>query len=199
MRCRRVPFPGFGVALLWLTPEASRVTSHEASPAGAVHPGERTGGVRMIGPATRKIGPRSRCEPVRCIREKGEEMVLADTTFLDVFWWMVVMFFWVMAIWIFIALIGDIFRRDDLSGVGKAGWILLMVILPFIGALCYIIARPKVTATDIQMMTRAEAANRAVAGVSTADELAKLSQLREQGVLNDQEYEQLKSKALAMG
>jgi len=126
-------------------------------------------------------------------------MVLADTTFLDVFWWMVVMFFWVMAIWIFIALIGDIFRRDDLSGVGKAGWILLMVILPFIGALCYIIARPKVTATDIQMMTRAEAANRAVAGVSTADELAKLSQLREQGVLNDQEYEQLKSKALAMG
>jgi len=126
-------------------------------------------------------------------------MVLADTTFLDVFWWMVVMFFWVMALWIFIALIGDVFRRDDLSGVGKAGWILLMVILPFIGALCYIIARPKVTATDIQMMTRAEAANRAVAGVSTADELAKLSQLREQGVLNDQEYEQLKSKALAMG
>jgi Phospholipase_D-nuclease N-terminal/Short C-terminal domain len=130
---------------------------------------------------------------------KGEKMVLADTTFLDVFWWMVVMFFWVMALWIFIALIGDVFRRDDLSGVGKAGWILLMVILPFIGALCYIIARPKVTATDIQMMTRAEAANRAVAGVSTADELAKLSQLREQGVLNDQEYEQLKSKALAMG
>ena len=126
-------------------------------------------------------------------------MVLAETTFLDVFWWMVVMFFWVMALWIFIALIGDVFRRDDLSGVGKAGWILLMVILPFIGALCYIIARPKVTATDIQMMTRAEAANRAVAGVSTADELAKLSQLREQGVLNEQEYEQLKSKALAMG
>jgi len=126
-------------------------------------------------------------------------MVLADTTFLDVFWWMVVMFFWVMALWIFIALIGDVFRRDDLSGVGKAGWILLMVILPFIGALCYIIARPKVTATDVQMMTRSEAAQRAVAGVSTADELAKLNQLREQGVLNEQEYEQLKGKALAMG
>jgi uncharacterized membrane protein len=126
-------------------------------------------------------------------------MVLADTTFLDVFWWMVVMFFWVMAIWIFIALIGDIFRRDDLSGWGKAGWILLMVILPFIGALCYIIARPKMTATDVQMMTRAEAAQRAVAGVSTADELAKLNQLREQGVLSEPEYEQLKSKALAMG
>jgi hypothetical protein len=126
-------------------------------------------------------------------------MVLADTTFLDVFWWMVVMFFWVMAIWIFIALIGDIFRRDDLSGLGKAGWIFLMVILPFIGALAYIIARPKVTATDIQMMTRAEAAQQAVAGVSTADELAKLTQLRQQGVLSEQEYEHLKSKTLAMG
>jgi hypothetical protein len=126
-------------------------------------------------------------------------MVLADTTFLDVFWWMIVMFFWVMAIWIFIALIGDIFRRDDLSGLGKAGWIFLMVILPFIGALAYIIARPKVTATDIQMMTRAEAAQQAVAGVSTADELAKLTQLRQQGVLSEQEYEHLKSKTLAMG
>ena len=126
-------------------------------------------------------------------------MVLADTTFLDVFWWMIVMFFWVMAIWIFIALIGDIFRRDDLSGWGKAGWIFLMVILPFIGALAYIIARPKVTATDIQMMTRAEAAQQAVAGVSTADELAKLSELRQQGVLSEQEYEHLKSKTLAMG
>ena len=126
-------------------------------------------------------------------------MVLADTTFLDVFWWMIVMFFWVMAIWIFIALIGDIFRRDDLSGWAKAGWIFLMVILPFIGALAYIIARPKVTATDIQMMTRAEAAQQAVAGVSTADELAKLSELRQQGVLSEQEYEHLKSKTLAMG
>jgi flagellar biosynthesis/type III secretory pathway M-ring protein FliF/YscJ len=133
-----------------------------------------------------------------CETEKGEKMVFADTTFLDVFWWMIVMFFWVMAIWIFIALIGDIFRRDDLSGWGKAGWILLLVCLPFIGALAYIIARPKVTASDVRMATQAEAAQRAVAGVSTADELAKLSELRSTGVLNEQEYEDLKRKALAM-
>ncbi|HEX5468400.1 MAG TPA: PLDc N-terminal domain-containing protein [Gaiellaceae bacterium] len=124
-------------------------------------------------------------------------MVLADTTFLDVFWWMIVMFFWVMAIWIFVALIGDIFRRDDLSGWGKAGWMILLVCLPFIGALAYIIARPKVTAGDVRMITEAEAAQRAVAGVSTADELAKLSQLRGEGVLSEQEYETLKRKAMA--
>jgi hypothetical protein len=124
-------------------------------------------------------------------------MVLAETTFLDVFWWMVVMFFWVMAIWIFIALLSDVFRRDDLSGWGKAGWTLLMVCLPFLGALAYIVSRPKMTAGDVRMMTRAEAANRAVAGVSTADELSKLTELRTQGVINDQEYEELKRKALA--
>lgn len=124
-------------------------------------------------------------------------MILGDTTFLDVFWWMIVMFFWVMAIWIFIALLADIFRRDDMSGWGKAGWTLLLVILPFIGALAYIIARPKVTAQDVRLMTESEAASRAAARVSTADELSKLSELRAQGVLSDQEYEDLKRKALA--
>jgi len=124
-------------------------------------------------------------------------VILGDTTFLDVFWWMIVMFFWVMAIWIFIALLADIFRRDDMSGWGKAGWTLLLVILPSIGALAYIIARPKVTAQDVRLMTESEAASRAAARVSTADELSKLSELRAQGVLSDQEYEDLKRKALA--
>ncbi|HEU4449307.1 MAG TPA: SHOCT domain-containing protein [Gaiellaceae bacterium] len=124
-------------------------------------------------------------------------MVFAETTFLDVFWWMIVMFFWVMAIWIFIALLSDIFRRDDMSGWSKAGWVLLLVFLPFLGALAYIIARPKVTTQDVRMLTQSEAAYRAAAGVSTADELSKLSELRVQGVLSEQEYEELKRRTLA--
>ena len=88
-------------------------------------------------------------------------------------------------------------RRDDLSGGGKALWIVFMIILPFLGCLVYIIVRPKVTAQDVRMAAQAEAAQRAAAGVSTADELAKLSQLRSQGVINDAEYEDLKKKALA--
>lgn len=122
-------------------------------------------------------------------------MVIAET-FWDVFWYMMVFFFWVMAIWLFIALISDIFRRDDLSGGKKAMWIIFMIVLPFIGALAYIIARPKMTAQDVRMMTQAEAASRAAAGVSTADELSKLEDLRARGVLNDQEYESLRRKAL---
>lgn len=125
-------------------------------------------------------------------------MVLAETTFLDVFWWMVVMFFWVMAIWIFVVLISDVIRREDMSGGKKAMWIVFMVILPFIGALAYIISRPKVTAQDVRLMTQSEAAYRAAAGVSTADELTKLRELRAEGVLSEQEYEELKRKTLAM-
>jgi hypothetical protein len=50
--------------------------------------------------------------------------------------------FWVLVIWIFIALFADIFRRKDISGGAKAGWILLIFILPLIGALIYVVARP---------------------------------------------------------
>jgi hypothetical protein len=123
-------------------------------------------------------------------------MLLAEG-FLDVLWWMIVAFLWVMYFWVFISLFGDIFRRDDLSGLGKAGWLLLLFVLPVLGALLYIIARPKVTPQDVRAATQMDAAQRAVAGVSTADELAKLGELRSQGILSEQEYEELKRKALA--
>lgn len=124
-------------------------------------------------------------------------MVLAETTFLDVFWYSILFFFWILAIWIFIAILSDVIRRDDLSGGKKAVWIVFMVIVPFLGCLTYIIVRPKLTAQDVRMAAQAEAAQRAAAGVSTADEIAKLNELKSQGVINDAEYEDLKRKALA--
>jgi hypothetical protein len=53
----------------------------------------------------------------------------------EVLWAMLVFFFWFMAIWIFINVFGDIFRREDVSGWGKAGWIFLIFVLPFLGVL----------------------------------------------------------------
>jgi uncharacterized membrane protein len=123
----------------------------------------------------------------------------ASLTFWDVIWSMVAFFFWVMFIWIFISLFGDIFRRTDLSGAAKAGWLLLLVILPFLGALIYIAMRPKVTAQDVELMTRAEAGQKAAASVSVADQLAKLSELKAAGVINDADFETLKAKAIAAG
>ena len=124
-------------------------------------------------------------------------MVFAETTFLDVFWYMLLFFLWIMFFWVFISVVADIFRRDDMSGWAKAGWLLLIIVLPLLGILIYVIARPKMTAQDVRMITQAEAAQRAASGVSTADELAKLKDLHTQGVLSDQEYESLKQKAIS--
>lgn len=121
----------------------------------------------------------------------------AETTFLDVFWYMLLFFLWIMFFWVFISVVADIFRRDDIHGWKKAFWILLIIVLPLIGILIYLIARPKVTAQDVRLMTQAQAAQQAAAGVSTADELAKLKELHNQGVLDDAEYAELKKKAMA--
>jgi hypothetical protein len=110
---------------------------------------------------------------------------------------MVIFFFWVMAIWIFISIFMDIFRRDDMSGGMKAVWILVIFVLPLLGCLIYIIARPKATPQDVKMMAQAEAASQAAAGVSTADELTKLAQLRDSGAITIPEYDALKAKLLA--
>jgi hypothetical protein len=128
---------------------------------------------------------------------KGGSVLFAETTFWDVFWYMAIFFLWIMFFWIFISVVADIFRRDDMSGWAKAGWLLLIIVIPLLGLLIYVIARPKVTEQDVRMMTQAQAAQQAAAGVSTADELAKLKELHTQGVLNDQEYENLKQKAIS--
>src|SRR4051812_50153929 len=83
-----------------------------------------------------------------------------------------------MAIWIFITIFGDIFRRNDLTGGMKAVWIIVLCILPFLGAIIYMVARPKVTAQDVQLMTQAEAAAKAAAAVLPPHENAELPELR---------------------
>jgi Phospholipase_D-nuclease N-terminal len=68
--------------------------------------------------------------------------LLADIDFGELLLAMLAFFFLFLAIWLFIVLFGDIFRRTDLSGWAKAGWTLLIFILPLIGILIYLIARP---------------------------------------------------------
>src|SRR5688500_6748403 len=120
----------------------------------------------------------------------------ANFTFWDAIWSMVAFFFWFMAIWIFIGLFADIFRRNDLSGVAKAGWLLLLIVLPFLGALIYIAMRPKVTAQDVELMTRAEAGQKAAASVSVPDQIAKLQELKAAGAITEPEFEALKQKVI---
>ena len=71
----------------------------------------------------------------------------------DLLWSMLVFFFWFMAIWIFITVFADIFRRRDIGGGAKAGWILLIFIVPFFGALIYIAMRPSVAVAEAASTT----------------------------------------------
>jgi hypothetical protein len=118
-------------------------------------------------------------------------------TFGEFFWWMIGFYIFFMVIWVFIAVIADIFRRRELSGWGKAGWILLVVVFPLLGSLIYVLARPKMTAQDREELAVAEEAQRRAVGYSTADELEKLARLREAGTISGEEYEGLKQRALA--
>ena len=61
---------------------------------------------------------------------------------MNFFWYMLVIYFFIIVIWMFIAVFADIFRRKNLSGWGKAGWIILIFIIPFLGILIYVVTRP---------------------------------------------------------
>jgi Short C-terminal domain/Phospholipase_D-nuclease N-terminal len=108
------------------------------------------------------------------------------------------LFIW---IWIAVGVFADIFRSPDLSGWGKAGWCLLIVILPLLGVLIYLIARgAKMREHAISQARDQDAAFRQYvrsAATSPADDLAKLEDLHNRGVLSDEEFQRAKDKALA--
>jgi len=114
----------------------------------------------------------------------------------SVIWTMMIFFFWMMAIWIFISVFGDIFRRRDLSGLAKAGWIFLIFVFPFLGAIIYMIARPKMTEQDREDLERMQEAQRRMSGYSAAEEIERLTKLRDAGTITTEEYEDLKRKAM---
>jgi uncharacterized membrane protein len=119
-----------------------------------------------------------------------------DWTFGTFLWSLVVFFFWFAFIWMFIGVFADIFRRDDLTGWGKAGWTFLIVILPFLGILIYMIARPKV-AGEYSPSIRQRQVQGGAASPSRADEIAKAAKLHEEGRITADEFEQLKQQALS--
>ncbi len=121
--------------------------------------------------------------------------MLAEYGLGEVLWTMLAFFFWFMVIWMFIAIFGDIFRRNDLSGGAKAGWLLLIIVLPLLGILIYVIARPKMTEQDRQMAAEMQERERRASGYSAADEVAKLAKLRDEGSITAEEFEAMKKKA----
>jgi hypothetical protein len=122
---------------------------------------------------------------------------------LDVFWTMFEIFAFVIWFWLLFMVLMDVFRSSDLSGWGKAGWTIFVLVLPLIGILIYLIVRGRsMHQRAAQQAAKQEEALRSyvreAAGPSTssADQLAKLADLRQRGVISSDEFEQEKTKVL---
>ncbi len=119
----------------------------------------------------------------------------------DLFWSMLWVFLFVAWIYVVVLVIADIFRSHDLGGVAKAGWVLLVVILPWLGVFTYLLARgDALGARMLADRTATEAAQQeAIQDMvvrSPAEELSKLAELRDRGLLTVDEYEAEKAKVL---
>jgi hypothetical protein len=122
---------------------------------------------------------------------------------LNTFW--TILYFFVFFLWLMILfrVIWDIFRSHDLGGASKAGWLFFILVLPFLGVFVYLVARGgsmherdlRVAQTQDQELR--SWVQQAAGGVSTADELTKLADLRSKGVISDTEFDRAKAKILA--
>ena len=123
----------------------------------------------------------------------------------QVFWSMLWFFLWFIWIWLLIVVFSDIFRSSDLGGWGKALWTIFVVILPYLGVFVYLIARgKKMHEHGVQAARQQDAAMRQYVqsvvssdGHGGADEIARLAELRDKGVLSEDEFNRAKAKALA--
>ena len=121
-----------------------------------------------------------------------------DSAFLgfvaDVF----AVFIFILWLWLFITTASDLFRRRDISGFGKVLWIILLIVLPYIGIFAYILTQGGGVAERKREQARqARDELRQAAGYSVADEITKLEQLRTKNSISDEEYRRLRERLVA--
>ena len=131
-------------------------------------------------------------------------MVVASSyPFLNVLWDILIFFTWVIFIWIAITCLIDVFRRSDIGGWGKAGWVILIVLLPWIGILIYLIANHD-GMTERRLADNAAAqanfdeyVRRAAGSGGAASEIAQAKELLDAGTISQAEFDAIKAKAVA--
>jgi hypothetical protein len=132
-------------------------------------------------------------------------MLAANYPFLDVFWTMLVFFLWVLWFWLLFTVFGDIFRRSDLSGWGKTGWLIFTIVLPYLGVFVYLIAEHQGMAQRNIERAQAQRAQlddyvrETAGGGGAAAEIEKAKGLLDSGAITQSEFDAIKQKALATG
>jgi predicted PurR-regulated permease PerM len=122
--------------------------------------------------------------------------------FWDVLWTMLLVFAWIAFFMLLFYVLIDLFSRHDISGWKKATWVIFLIVLPFIGILSYLVvngddmAKRRMKEAQTQQAATDEYI-RSVAGASPADQIANAKSLLDQGAITQEEFDQLKTKALA--
>jgi phospholipase D-like protein/putative oligomerization/nucleic acid binding protein len=131
-------------------------------------------------------------------------VLAADYPFLDVLWTMIVFFLWIAWFWLLIKIFADIFRRSDISGGGKAAWLIFVIFLPFLGVFVYLIAHSRdMTQRDIDQARAAQSQfdqyvqTVAAGGSGTVGEIERAKGLLDSGAITQAEFDAIKQKALA--
>ena len=134
-------------------------------------------------------------------------MVLASSSYnypiLNVFWTILMVFLWVLWFWVLITVFIDLFRSRDLSGWAKALWFVFILVLPLIGVLVYLIARGgkmhehAAREAELQDQQFRRYVQEAAGSQGSADQLARLADLRDRGVITADEFDREKAKILA--
>ena len=111
--------------------------------------------------------------------------------FMDVF----TIFVFIIWFWLLISIAGDLFRRHDISGWGKAIWIIVLILIPYIGVFAYLISQGRGMAErNMQQAQQAREEVRRVVGFSAADEIEKLDRLKKAGSISEAEFARLRAK-----
>jgi hypothetical protein len=121
----------------------------------------------------------------------------AESTFVTFLADAFAVFVFILWFWLFITTASDLFRRSDISGLGKVLWVILLIVLPYIGIFAYILTQGGGMAERNRMQSRqARDELRQIVGFSVADELAKLERLKSEKAISDQEYARLRARVV---
>jgi hypothetical protein len=129
--------------------------------------------------------------------------IAADYPFLNIFWTMILFFTWVIWIWMMVVILTDVFRRRDISGWSKGAWVVFLIVLPFLGALTYLIlqhdgmAERTAKSAEGQRREFDDYVKQVAADGGPAAEIEKAQHLRDNGTIDQAEFETLKARALA--